>query len=102
MLVERLTFQVKYGEGDAFVGVVKEMAAIMPSELSKGRLYTDATGPMFTVQLETEFADWPAYAAAMVAERESYADPRFQQLFARMQALTERGERQVLNVEAVG
>ena len=101
MLVERLTFQVKYGEGDKFVALMREMTAIMPPELSKGRLYTDATGTMFTVQLETEFADWPAYAAAMVAERESYADPRFQQLFSRMQALTERGERQVLNFEVM-
>jgi hypothetical protein len=66
-----------------------------------GRLYTDLTGGMFTVQLEMEYADLAAFAAADMAQRGDFGTSEFQQWFARMVAVTERGERQLLNVETI-
>jgi hypothetical protein len=102
MLVERLTFQVKYGEADSFVALMKEMSVLMKGQGARNqRIYTDATGPMFTVQVESEFADWAAVGQLMAGDQKMYQTPEFQKLFARMSGLAERGERQFLNVEAI-
>ena len=104
MIVERLSFQAKYGRGDELVALAREWnQRMMPAMREMGalgaRIYTDATGPMFTMQLETEFSDWPAYGRFMAADQEMYGTPEFQEWFGRMTACTERGDRQVFNVE---
>jgi hypothetical protein len=103
MIVERLTFQAKYGQGDALVALNKEVFALMKRRglSSTGRIYTDATGTMFTVALEQEFADMAAYAKAFAGDTAMYADKEFQDWFAKMVAVTEKGERQLFNVETV-
>ena len=98
MIVERLTFQAKYGQGDALVGLVREFNA---TAKAKGlppiaRVYVDRTGPMFTAVWDSEHKDLAAYAAASGAENAMYSDPEFQAWFARMIPLVERGERQLL------
>lgn len=101
MLVERLTFRAKYGQGDRLVELFKQFLAANPQMTASGasRLYTDATGPMFTVQVEQEFAGWNEYAGFMTQENAMYATPEFQQWFADMTACTESGERQILTVQ---
>ncbi len=103
MLVERLTFRARYGQGDALVALFKEMSATFKEQLGGGamRIYTDATGPMFTISFESEFADWAAYAKFMASDQEQYSDPAFQDWFSRMMACTESGERQILHMETV-
>ncbi len=101
MLTERLTFRAKYGHGDELVGLLKEMFAKMGDQggIAGARIYTDATGPMFSIVNEMDFADMAAYAAFFTADQTMYSDPEFQAWFARMQELTETGERQLLNME---
>ncbi|OAI39429.1 hypothetical protein AYO38_07670 [bacterium SCGC AG-212-C10] len=101
MLTERLTFRAKYGHGDELVALFKEMFASVAAQqgVVGARIYTDATGPMFSVINEMDFVDRAAYASAFSSENEMYAEPEFQAWFARMQAITESGERQLLNME---
>ncbi len=100
MIVERLTFQAKYGHGDELVALMKEPPTGLGPAM-KGRIYTDLTGAMFTVQFEMEYADLAAFAASDVAQRGEFATSEFQQWFARMVAVTESGKRQLFNVETV-
>jgi hypothetical protein len=101
MIVERITFQAKYGHGDELVALMKETPAGSSGPF-KGRLYTDLTGPMFTVQFEVEHPDLAAFAASEAELRKDYGTSEFEQWFARMVAVTEKGERQLLNLETVG
>lgn len=98
MIIERLTFQAKYGQGDALVGLLREFNA---TAASKGlppiaRVYVDRTGPMFTVIWDSESADLAAYATDSANQAAMYGDPDFQAWFAKMTPLVERGERQIL------
>jgi hypothetical protein len=106
MITERLTFQAKYGRGDELVGLMKEMyTSGMADQIGAGgsaRVYTDRTGPMFSVVLEVDHADLDAFAAAEKAGEAAYADPKFQAWFGRMVELTEAGGRQLLNMERLG
>jgi hypothetical protein len=101
MLTERLTFQAKYGHGDELVALFKEWYQKMAasSGMVGGRIYTDATGPMFTVILESDFPDWDALAKFNAADSEMFSDPFFQEWFGRMTQVTEKGERQLFNSE---
>ena len=101
MIVERLTFQAKYGHGDELVALIKA-APIGSGPVPTSRLYTDITGTMFTVQLEVEHADLAAMAASEAEQRADYGRSDFQEWFAKMVAVTEKGERQLLNVETLG
>ena len=97
MITERLTFQAKYGHGDELVALFKETASTMMQGSTGARIYTDATGTMFTVSVEIDYPDLAAWAAANGPD--AYADSSFQEWFGRMMAVTERGERQILNSE---
>ncbi len=103
MLTERLTFQAKYGHGDELIALFKEMYAtqLATAGIAGARIYTDATGPMFSVIVESDFPDWAALAAVNSNEGEMYGTPDFQAWFARMREITERGERQLFNSEAL-
>jgi len=65
MITERMTFRAGYGKGDDLVALFKEQAdGLFSNPLVLGaRLYTDLTGPMFSVIVESDFADMEAYAA---------------------------------------
>ncbi len=101
LLTERLTFRARYGHGDELVALFKEWYAKMGQQagMSGARVYTDATGPMFTVVLESDFADFAGYAAFFAQDAAMYSDPDFQRWFERMQAITETGDRQLFNME---
>jgi quinol monooxygenase YgiN len=101
MLTERLVFRAKYGHGDELAGLFKEWFGKMAAQagLVGARVYTDATGPMFSVIAESDFNDMAAYASFSSQDQEMYRDPEFQKWFARMQELTEHGERQLFHME---
>ena len=102
MIVERMVFQAKYGQGDALVELFREMSKGFGRQIVSGsRLYTDATGPMFTINVETEHADLEAYVAANRAEAAMFSSPEFRDWFSRMEAVVVRGERQLFNVETL-
>ena len=103
MLTERMLFRAKYGHGDELVGLFKEFYAKMAAQtgMSGARIYTDATGPMFSVVLESDYADLGAYAKSSANDQAMFADPDFQRWFGRMQEITEGGEKQLLNMEAL-
>jgi hypothetical protein len=103
MIVERLTFQAKYGQGDALVELLREEARTFGPRigLTTARVYTDATGSMFTVAIEQEFADLDAYARFAKQAADAWSSPEFGAWFARMEPLVERGDRQLLNVETL-
>jgi hypothetical protein len=96
-----MVFRAKYGRGDDLAGLMKEMYPKFSARMgiAAARLYTDVTGPMFSVITEVDFADGAAYAAASAHNPEMFADPEFQSWFARMAEVTESGETQLLNME---
>lgn len=103
MITERISFRAGYGKGDELVALFKEQADglfAQPTALGV-RLYTDLTGPMFSVIVETDFADLDAYAAFMKQDMAEYGTKDFQEWFGRMMAVTEYGERQLLNSEKI-
>ena len=99
MITERLTFQARYGQGDALVSLMKEAPDMGSAEIVGQRIYTDFTGRMFTVALEIDYADFDAYVRATKQQQTEYADPGFGEWFGRMVQVTEHGERQLFNTE---
>ena len=94
MIVVRDSFQAKYGKGDDLVALFKEMR-----QWSSGfgvRILTDASGPFFTVQVETQvesLGEWERFISQMFGRSE------FSDFFARMQPLVESGRREFYHVE---
>ncbi len=102
MLVERLTFQAKYGQGDTLVSLFKaEMKRFRDMGGGPARIYTDATGRMFTVQVEQEFKDLGDYAAFNAKARDYYGTDDFRAWFGKMTGAVETGERQLFTAEPV-
>jgi hypothetical protein len=100
VITERLTFQAKYGHGDELVALFKEsMATFQSMGATGGRLYTDLTGTMFTVITELDYPSMDEWARIWGASNAEYGSSEFQEWFARMMAVTERGDRQLLNME---
>jgi hypothetical protein len=100
MLVERLVFQVKYGQD--LVSLVKGAGAMLRKTAGvsgKQRVLTDTTGKMFTVVWETEYKDWDEFAASRAAMQKMFGTKEFRQWFEKMQAVTESGHRELYNVE---
>jgi hypothetical protein len=94
MIQVRDIFQAKYGKGDELVALLKETQRTFPNY--KVRIFTDASGPFFTIVTESEVAslgDWERSA------RQMFADPRFAGWFERMVPLVESGRREFWNVE---
>ena len=104
MLTERLTFRAKYGQGDELTGLFREWYAKMAKQagLAGARLYTDATGPMFSIVFESDFADMAAWATFFSQDQSMYSDAEFQAWFAKMSSVTESGDRQLFIMETLG
>ena len=103
MITERLTFRARYGHGDELVGLLKEsFKDLFPTqELKSARIYTDATGPMFSVAVEMDFEDMAAWMRMTAGDPDTYGSAQFQEWFGRMTQVTEAGERQLLNTEVL-
>jgi hypothetical protein len=100
VIVERMTFQANYGRGDELVELFREYVeklAPLVDEHPPMRAYTDRTGTMFTVVVDSEFADVEAYARFQKQEEATYGRPEFIAWFEKMVPLVASGERQLLN-----
>ena len=96
MILTRTILQAKYGQGDAVVEILKEMAPLITGAASgTHRLLTDASGPFFQVTQEIEFKSLADYETVM---EKVFSDARFGPLFERMMAIVESGSRDFLNI----
>lgn len=102
MFVERMIFHAKYGQIDPLIALVREFNTGVGGRhgLHVSRMYTDATGPMFTLNIESDYPDMEGYMAASRAESSLFSTQEFQDWFARVAAVTERGEKQLFNMES--
>lgn len=96
MILVRDTFQAKYGKGSDLVALFKEAREIWPAEYGY-RILTDASGPFFTVAVETEVESLTTWEQLMA---DVFAIPDFGEWFARMEPLVESGRRDFYNIEA--
>jgi hypothetical protein len=103
VITERLTFRAKYGQGDQLLALLKEnlQTMPMPANVQGVRLYTDATGPMFSVAFEIDHPDLQTFAANTMEQGAEYGTKEFQDWFAKMVECTEHGERQLFNSEKI-
>lgn len=95
MMVVRGVFQAKYGRSGELVALFKEAHSEWPAGYAD-RILTDASGPFFTVVVETEvesLAEWERRSA------EIFSQPEFGDWFARMSPLIESGHRDFYSIE---
>lgn len=97
MILVRDIFQAKYGQGGNLVALFKEVKEKWPGIAQFGeRILTDASGPFFTVVVETELASLAEWERL---SNEMFSIPEFGEWFDRMTPLVESGRREFYNVE---
>jgi hypothetical protein len=97
MIIERNVFQAKYGKGDEFVAILKEIRKTGVQFLGRNpRLLTDRSGPFFTIVTESE---WESLAEWEKSFSQGFSDPKVASLFARSIELVESGRREFYNLE---
>ena len=92
MILVRDVFQAKYGRGDALIALLKDIPVDFPYTM---RIFTDASGPFFTVVTEYEVESLAAW------ERQSpevFSQPDFGLWFERMIPLVESGRREFYHI----
>jgi hypothetical protein len=95
MILVRDVFQAKYGKGEDLVALLKEVRQQW-STLSEDRILTDASGPFFTVVIETTLESLAAWEQRLA---EDFSRPDFREWFARMTPLVESGRREFYHIE---
>ncbi len=99
MIVERLVFRAKFGQGDAVSAAFKEWRDRFAQRFGvTSRVLVDLTGPMFTIVVETEYRDLAHLAELEVQQQQAYSDPEFQQWFGSWSQATEHGQRELFRV----
>jgi hypothetical protein len=94
MIVVRDVFQAKYGRGGELVQLMKELE----EKFGIGqRIYTDMSGPFFTVVTETEVESMDAWESML---QEAFSDSSWQDWFSKMVPLVETGRREFYRLEA--
>jgi hypothetical protein len=95
MMIVRGVFQAKYGKGGDLVSLFKEAHEKWPEQYAD-RILTDASGPFFSVVVETKvesLAEWERRSA------EFFTLPEFGDWFTRMTPLVRSGSREFYNIE---
>jgi hypothetical protein len=96
MIVERIVFRAKFGQGDTVAAAFKEFNEKMASRSGvTSRLLTDLTGTMFTIVAETEYRDLAHVAEIEAEQRKLYADPEWQRWFSTWSGAVEVGSREL-------
>ncbi len=99
MIIERLVFRAKFGQGDEVVAAFKEWRDQHASRFGvPARVLVDVTGAMFTVVAENQYRDMAHVAQVQNALEQEFANPEFQQWFGRWSAVTESGSRELYRV----
>lgn len=95
MILVRNKFQAKYGKGGELVTLFQEVRQLQPA-MTVDRILTDASGPFYTVVIETtveSLADWEQRMT------KDFSNPKLENWFARMTPLIESGRRDFYNIE---
>ena len=101
MIIERLVFRAKFGEGDAVAEAFRQWRDRFAARFgAPTRILVDVTGPMFTIVAETEYCDLAHVAELQQREQELYGDPEFQQWFGTWSTAVETGSRELYRVLA--
>ncbi len=99
MIVERLVFRAKFGQGDTIVQAFREWKARIGAGFGAPiRLLVDVTGPLFTVVVEIEYRDLAHFDELQRRVQELYGGNEFEQWFAGWSAATESGTRELYRV----
>ncbi|HLZ71593.1 MAG TPA: hypothetical protein VKV26_16950 [Dehalococcoidia bacterium] len=100
MIVERLTFRAKFGQGDTVVAAFKHFNAELAPQngLAPARILVDSSGAMFTVVVEQTYEDLATFVSLRGREEAMYGSDAFQQWFAAWSGAVESGERQLFTV----
>jgi hypothetical protein len=96
MILVRTTFQVKFGHMDAMLTTAKNLVDYGRALASETRVLTDASGPMFTLVIESKAESIGAYMEAL---RAGFSDPQFAEIMANTMEHVESGRREFFNIE---
>lgn len=102
MIIERLTWHAKFGQGDRVIEAFKRWRELFGKRQGlTARILTDVTGTMFTVQVEIEYADMHDFAARGDEELQKiYREAAFEEWFNSWQDAVESGQREIYAVVA--
>jgi len=101
MIIERLTWHAKFGQGDRVIEAFKRWQELFgQSQGLKARILTDVTGTMFTVQVEIEYADMQHFARGTEELQKIYQEDAFAEWFNSWQDAVESGKREIYAVVA--
>lgn len=97
MIVVRDIFQLKFGQSEEAISIMKQLSQLQPnSGYGKARLLTDfAGGQYYTLVLESEFESVSKWEAEM---RQGMADPQWRALYNKVVPLIESGWREILSL----
>jgi hypothetical protein len=99
MIVERLVFHAKFGQGDDVAKAFAEWRDVHGPRFGlSARVMIDVTGPMFTVVLETDYRDLSHVAQVQADLEKEFARPEFGAWFQKWSSLTESGTRELYRV----
>jgi glucose uptake protein GlcU len=99
VIIERLVFRAKFGQGDSVVAAFTEWRDRHAARLGVPvRVLVDVTGAMFTVVAENEYRDLAHVAQVQTALEQEFQSSEFQQWFSKWSALTETGSRELYRV----
>ena len=99
MIIERLVFRAKFGQGDMIVAAFREWKERIGASFGAPmRLLVDVTGSLFTVVVEIEYRDLAHFDELQRREQELYGGADFEDWFARWAAVTESGTRELYRV----
>ena len=96
MILVRSTFQVKFGQMNEVLTLIKEAADTGTGIGDLSRVLTDASGQMFTLVIESKVESIDAFRAAIMAPP---SDPKSAENMQRMLSLCESGRNEYYTIE---
>jgi hypothetical protein len=99
MIIERLVFRARFGQGDTIVKSFRDWQSRLAADFGTPiRILVDVTGPQFTVVVEIEYRDLAHFDELQRREQEMYGGTDFETWFAEWAAVTESGVRELYRV----
>lgn len=99
MIVERLVWRAKFGQGDQVSQAFSKWRTRYGERFGLStRILTDVTGPLFTVVVESEYRDMEHVDQADAELRALFGDAEFQQWFGSWQDAVDGGTRELYAV----
>ena len=96
MIIVRDIFQLKFGRMKEAKTLWKDMLKLFPGQAeSRPRLFTDLTGPYYTLVLEAQYKDLTAYEAF---SRQEMSAPGMPDLYQKFVPLVDSGRREIFTL----